>query len=87
MTKEEIIIRVLGVYPGAVIDVVGEKCNFELYVISDALGGMDTLQRQQSILGLFKDEFINGKLHDISIKAKTQMEQIWLIGLAKIHIH
>jgi BolA protein len=75
MTEEEIIDRVKGLYPDALIDVSGADCSFEMYIISDAMQGMGLLQRQQSILGLFKDELATGKLHALSVKAKTQQEQ------------
>lgn len=75
MTEEEIIARVKGLYPDALIDVAGADCNFEMYIISDAMEGMGLLKRQQSILSLFKDELASGKLHALSVKAKTQKEQ------------
>ena len=84
MNEEEIIARVKGLYPDALIDVAGADCNFEMYVVSDALEGMGLLQRQQSILGLFKDELASGKLHALSVKAKTQKEQAGGSGLLQI---
>ena len=75
MNEEEIIARVKALYPDALLDVAGADCNFKLYVISNAMEGMGLLQRQQSILGLFKDELASGKLHALSVKAKTQKEQ------------
>jgi len=75
MTEEEIIARVKALYPDALIDVAGADCNFEMYIVSDAMEGMGLLKRQQSILGLFKDELASGKLHALSVKAKTQKEQ------------
>jgi len=75
MTEDDIIARVKGLYPDALIDVAGADCNFEMYIVSDAMEGMGLLKRQQSILGLFKDELASGKLHALSIKAKTQKEQ------------
>ena len=86
MNEEEIIARIQGLYPGAVVDVSGADCNFEVYVISDALEGMNMLKRQQAILGLFKDELASGKLHALSIKAKTQVEQLWASDLTQIQI-
>ena len=84
MNEEDSIARVKALYPDALIDVAGADCNFELYVISDAMDGMGLLQRQQVILGLFKDELVTGKLHALSIKAKTQKEQLWKNGLTQI---
>ena len=74
MTEEDIIARVKELYTDAMIDVAGADCNFEMFVISDAFDGVGLLQRQQSILGLFKDELASGKLHALSVKAKTQKE-------------
>ena len=86
MDEQEIIARVQGLYPDAVVDVSGADCNFELYVISDAMEGMGLLQRQQSILGLFKDELASGKLHALSIKARTKKEQAGGNGLLQIKV-
>lgn len=75
MNEEEIRARVAALYPDAIIDIAGENCSFEMYVISDAFTGKNTMQRQQSILALFKDELATGKLHALSVKAKTPAEQ------------
>ena len=74
MTEEEIAERVRALYPDAVVDVAGEDCNFELYVISEAFAGLGPLQRQKPILGLFKDEIASGAMHALSIKAKSPAE-------------
>ncbi|MGB5601848.1 MAG: BolA/IbaG family iron-sulfur metabolism protein, partial [Gammaproteobacteria bacterium] len=75
MKKEDIIRRVKGLYPDAIIDLAGADCSFEMYVISDVFDGMNTLQSQQPILALFKGELASGKLHALSVKAKTPKEQ------------
>ena len=83
--KEEVIIeRVRTLYPDAVIDVAGEDCNFELYIISNAFKGLNTLQRQKPILGLFREEIRSGALHALTIKAKTPDEQNSHSGLVQI---
>ena len=45
---------------------------------------MSTLQRQKSVLDLFKDELKTGKLHALSIKARTSAEQAGVAGLVQI---
>lgn len=75
MKEEEIIERVRSLYPDAIIDVAGEDCNFELYVVSEAFAGQSILQRQKPILALFKEEIASGAMHALSIKAKTPSEQ------------
>lgn len=75
MNEAEILARVAALYPDAVMDIAGENCSFELYVISDEFAGKNTLQRQKPILALFKDELATGKLHALSVKAKTPAEQ------------
>ena len=57
-----------------------------MYIVSDAMEGMGLLQRQQSILGLFKEELASGKLHALSVKAKTQKEQAGGNSLLQIQI-
>jgi len=75
MNEEDILSRITENYPDAVIDISGEDCSFELYIISDAFSGQRTLQRQQAILALFKNELTSGKLHALGLTLKTQEEQ------------
>lgn len=86
LNESEIISRITELYPGAVVDVAGADCNFEVYVISDSFKGVSTLQRQKSILALFKDEITSGKLHALSVKAKTPEEQSSNAGLVQIQL-
>lgn len=84
MKEDEIIERVRSLYPEAVIDAAGEDCSFELFVISDAFEGLNTLQRQKPILAIFKDDIQAGKLHALTIRAKTPQEQSSQNGLIQI---
>lgn len=82
--ETDIIARIQDLYPDAVIDVAGADCNFEVYVISDAFSDKGLLQRQQSILALFKQELTSGQLHALSVKARTPAEQAGTTGLVQI---
>ena len=84
MTKEEIVERIRSHYPDAVVDAVGEECNFEITVISDVFDGQNTLQRQKPILALFKEDIRSGAMHALSIKAKTPAEQADQGGLVQM---
>ena len=86
ISEDDIIARIEQKYPGAIIDVAGADCSFELFIISDSFNGMNTLQRQKSVLGLFKDEISSGKLHALSVKAKTAEEQSAGSGLIQIQL-
>lgn len=86
MNEDEIINRVKSLYPDAVIDVAGENCSFELYIIDEAFAGQNTLQRQKSILALFKEEITVGKLHALSVKARTPAEQQGQGGLVQLEV-
>jgi BolA protein len=86
MNEEDIIARIKGLYPNAAIDVAGEDCSFEVYVIDDAFAGQNTLQRQKPILALFSDEIKTGKLHALSVKAKTNSELQGGAGLVQINL-
>lgn len=84
--ESEIISRITESFPGAVVDVAGEDCSFEVYIITDSFSDMNTLQRQKAVLGLFKDEIKTGKLHALSVKAKTSQEQSSNSGLVQINM-
>lgn len=86
MTETQIIERIKGLYPDANIEVAGEDCSFEVYVISDAFADMNTLQRQQPILGLFNEELASGVLHALSVKAKTAQELAANAGLVQLQL-
>jgi acid stress-induced BolA-like protein IbaG/YrbA len=74
MDQQVFIDRIIQEFPDAVIDIEGQDCSFELYIISDAFTGLNTLERQRPILALFNEELKTGKLHALSIKAKTLAE-------------
>lgn len=84
MQEDEIIQRVRELYPDATVDLDGADCSFEMIVISARFEGLNSLKRQQSILALFKDELTSGKLHALSIRAKTPAEQSAGSGLVQI---
>lgn len=84
MNEEDIVSRVKSTYPDAVIDVAGEKCSFELYIVDEAFSRLNTLQRQKSILTLFKDEIVTGELHALSVKTMTPAEQQRRTGLVQL---
>jgi len=86
ISEVDIIERISKQYPGAIVDVAGADCNFEVYIISDSFNDMNTLQRQKTILALFKEEITSGKLHALSIKAKTTREQAASSGLVQIQL-
>ena len=86
MDEHEIIARITSRYPDAVIDISGADCSFEVFVISEQLADKSSLQRQKSLLDLFKDELKSGKLHALSIRARTPAEQAGSSGLVQIQL-
>lgn len=84
MDENEIMARITSLYPGAAVDINGADCSFEIYVISELFAGKSTLQRQRSLLDLFRDELKTGKLHALSIKARTPDELAANSGLVQI---
>lgn len=84
MDEQAIIARIQALYPDAAVDISGADCSLEVYVVSDSLRGKSTLQRQRSILDLFKDELKSGRLHALSIKARTKDEMAAGSGLIQI---
>jgi BolA protein len=84
MREEDITHRISESFPDAVIEVAGEDCSFEVYVISDGFAGLNMLKRQQAILSLFNKEITSGELHALGVKAKTPSEQTSMAGLIQI---
>ena len=74
MEPTEIESRIKSLYPDAQIETSGADCNFQILVVSDDFSGKRQVQRQQSILKLFSDEFKDGRLHALTVKAKTNEE-------------
>ena len=86
MTENEIIERIRTLHPDAAIEVAGEDCSFEVYVVDDGFKGMNTLQRQRPILALFQQDLASGKLHALGIKAKTNEELTANTGLVQLSL-
>jgi acid stress-induced BolA-like protein IbaG/YrbA len=84
MDSDTIIARIRAFYPDAAISINGADCNFELQVITSAFAGVSLVKRQQSILGLFRDELAGGQLHALSVKARTPDEQKPSSGLVQL---
>jgi len=86
MNEQELINRITGQFPDAVIDISGEDCSFELYIISESFFGLRSLQRQQAILALFKQELSSGKLHALSLTTKTPEEQAQTVNTGLVQL-
>jgi len=86
MQAEDIVDRITALHPNAKIDVEGEDCSFAVYVISEAFTGKLTIARQQPILALFAAELASGKLHALSVTAKTPAEMQQQGGLVQIQM-
>ncbi|WP_018295142.1 BolA/IbaG family iron-sulfur metabolism protein [Mariprofundus ferrooxydans] len=81
LETEAIIKKVQSLYADAMVEVAGEGCNLELLVISDGFQSMPVMKRQQSLLKLFSDDLTSGRLHALTIKAKSRAE----MNAAKSH--
>lgn len=75
MKHDAICQSIHSLYPDAEISVEGSDCNLEITVVSDAFDGMSLLKRQRSLMKLFADELASGRMHALSIKAKSISEQ------------
>lgn len=74
ITEQEIVSRIHTLYPDAAVDINGEGCDFEMFVLTNAFADVSALKRQQTLLNLFSEELTSGKIHALSIKAKTYAE-------------
>jgi acid stress-induced BolA-like protein IbaG/YrbA len=84
MDEPTILARIQGLYPDARVEVAGEGCSFEVYVVTPAFAGVKTLERQRRILGLFEAEIATGKVHALGVKARTPEELRQAPGLVQI---
>lgn len=60
--------------PGAVVEVEGEGCNFQLNVISDDLAGLSPVKRQQQIYAHLNPWIVNGTIHAVTMKFFSQSD-------------
>jgi len=86
MNEQEITNRITDKYPDAIVDLSGEDCSFELYIISEAFSGLRSVQRQQAVLALFKQELSTGKLHALSLTIKTPEEQAQTVNTGLVQL-
>lgn len=84
MTEDEVIARIRVHFPNAVLEVSGENCSFEVYVVTPDFTGVSTLERQRTVLGLFGEEIGDGRLHALTVKARTPEELGNKPGLVQI---
>ena len=71
MEPEEIKQLIMSKLPDSVITVQGDGRHFEALVISTAFEGLNLLQRQRLVYSALGVNITNGKIHALSIKAKT----------------
>lgn len=86
MEESEIVNRIRTLYPNATIDVDGEECSFTVFVVDEGFAGMNTLQRQRPLLALFQEDLGAGRIHALTIKAKTSAELQQQDGLVQIKL-
>ena len=58
----------------ATVTVSGDGGKFEATVVSDSFGGLNTLNRHQSVYAAIKNELADGTIHALSIRAYTPEE-------------
>lgn len=62
--------------PGALVEVEGEGCNFQLNVISDELAALGPVKRQQQIYAHLNPWIADGSIHAVTMKFYSQAD--WL---------
>ena len=82
--SDEVEARILAALPGAMVELAGEGCNFEVSVLWDQFEGLPPLARQKRIIELFQSEIQSGEIHALSITARTVAEASARPGLVQI---
>ncbi|TVP93633.1 MAG: BolA/IbaG family iron-sulfur metabolism protein [Pseudomonadaceae bacterium] len=57
------------------VEVEGEGCNFQLFVISDEVAALSPVKRQQAIYAVLNDAITDGRIHAVTMKFFTR--QAW----------
>ncbi len=57
------------------VEVDGEGCNFQLFVISDEVAALSPVKRQQAIYAVLNDAITDGRIHAVTMKFFTR--QAW----------
>jgi len=71
MTESEMETRLKSKYPSAevaVIDMTGNKDNFEVRISATAFVELSRVERTQSVMATFNDELKSGEVHALSIR-------------------
>ncbi|SDT92381.1 BolA family protein [Halopseudomonas salegens] len=61
--------------PDTQVEVDGEGCNFQLFVISDEVAALSPVKRQQAIYAVLNDAITDGRIHAVTMKFFTR--QAW----------
>lgn len=61
--------------PDTQVEVDGEGCNFQLFVISDEVAALSPVKRQQTIYAVLNDAITDGRIHAVTMKFFTR--QAW----------
>ncbi len=54
------------------VDVEGEGCNFQLYLISDELQALSPVKRQQQVYSHLQPQIADGSIHAVTMKFFTR---------------
>lgn len=54
--------------PGALVEVEGEGCNFQLNVVSDELAALGPVKRQQQVYAHLNPWIADGSIHAVTMK-------------------
>ena len=74
MECSEIKNKIQEAMPDATVNVSGDGYHYEVIVVTEVFSGLNRIARQKKIMGLFKQQILDGSLHALSIQAKTPQE-------------
>jgi len=60
--------------PGALVEVEGEGCNFQLNVVSDELAALGPVKRQQQVYAHLNPWIADGSMHAVTMKFFSRAE-------------
>ncbi len=90
VSHSEVSDLVRGALPDAEVAIIGEGCNLELIVVSDAFEGLSLVKQHQLVLDALAAPLASGRLHAVTLKTHTvrqrQESQAGGAGLLQIQL-
>lgn len=74
MNPNELIQRIQGAIPDAVVIPSGEGCSFNLRIVSESFADESLIKRHRRVMATLNDLIASGELHAVTLQTHTPNE-------------